>query len=678
MSTVDVTIGRTQPGTIERRGLPDPGESVPKLAWPTLAVLVGALLVFGISSLAAIGGHAPIWVTILANAAAIFAMFTVIHDAVHHAVSTTRWVNGLVGRLPAFFVIPLISLPSFAFIHIEHHRNANDDDNDPDSFASHAPMWQLPFRWALIEVFYGAFLVRRLRSRPKAEVAETAALVTLSVALLTVAIVTGNFWTLAVVYLIPQRIGLIFLAWWFDWLPHHGLEETQRSNPYRATRTRVGMEWLFTPLLLSQNYHLVHHLHPSIPFYKYLTTWRRNEAAYLERGVAIATVFGQQLNPDQFREWKQLNSKLGRVLPLWRPSGSSAPHPMLHRLPVAAVEKLTSDSTLVTFTVPEDLRDQFRFEAGQHVAVQSTHDGHSIRRTYSICTPATQDTLQIAVKHIPGGSFSTFVADDLKPGDVLDLMTPTGSLGTPIHPLQQKHYVGLVAGSGITPVLSILATVLEVETQSRFTLIYGNRTQESTMFRTELDRLQTRYADRLKIEHVLSDDPRHTPELCGHIDADKLDRWLTTDLAPETTDEWFLCGPMGMTTTAWETLIGHGVRPEQLHLELFFGYAQPMQAARDYEPATVTARLGGQESTFDLAPGESILEGALQVRSETPYACMGGACGACRAKLVRGTVEMDQNFTLGKADLDAGYILTCQSHPTSPSVEVDYDAKTSE
>lgn len=673
MSTID-TVGRPTSELPGRHALPDPGEQVPKLARPTIGIYVTALTAFVISTLAAIGGYAPIWVTIPVNATVVFVMFTVVHDASHYSVSSKRWVNGLVGRLAFAFVSPMISFPSFGFIHIEHHRHSNDDENDPDTFASHGPAWQLPFRWATLDFFYGAYYIRHVRSRPTAEVAETAVMLTLSVAGLTAAIVTGNLWILAVVFLIPQRIGISVLGWWFDWLPHHGLEDTQRSNRYRATRARVGMEWLFTPLMLSQNYHLVHHLHPSVPFYRYLRTWRRNEEAYLERDASIATVFGQQLDPAEFREWKELNRKLLRLLPVRMPARSSAPNAVFHRIPVASVDPITADSTLVTFAVPEGLRDEFGFEPGQHVTVRTDLGGEGVRRNYSICAPATRAQLRIAVKQIPGGAFSTFVASELKAGDVLDLMTPTGRFGTPLNPLHQKHYVGLVAGSGITPVLSIVATVLHIETESRFTLIYGNHSKESTMFRAELDRLESRYADRLEILHVLSNEPLHTPELRGRIDADKLDRWLTTSLAPRTVDEWFLCGPIGMTATAREMLMERGVDQEQIHLELFTAYDGSRGPQRDYVAATVTFTLCGQEATFDLAPGDSILEGALQVRGDTPYACMGGACGTCRAKLVDGTAEMDQNFALGQDDLDAGYILTCQSHPTSPYVAVNYDA----
>ena len=295
-----------------RHALPDPGEGVPTLSWPIVGIFTAALALFAVSSWAAIGHHAPRAVTIALNAVSIFVMFTVAHDASHYSISSKRWVNGVFGRAAWLFVSPVIAFGAFGFIHIEHHRHTNDDEHDPDHYASHGPWWQLPLRFATNDVPYMNFYLRNLSRRPRAEVAETGALMVMSIAVIVTTLVTGTFWLFLVVYLIPERIATFVLAWWFDWLPHHGLEDTQTQNRYRATRNRVGLEWLFTPLMLSQNYHLVHHLHPSVPFYRYLKTWRRNEEAYLERDPAISTAFGKSLNPDEFREWKELNEKLAQ------------------------------------------------------------------------------------------------------------------------------------------------------------------------------------------------------------------------------------------------------------------------------------------------------------------------------------------------------------------------------
>jgi fatty acid desaturase len=385
-----------------RQALPDPAERIPELSGPIVAIFAGALALFSVSSGLAIDHRLPRVLTIGLNALAIFVMFTVVHDASHYSISSRRWVNGVFGRAAMLFVSSAMAFPAFGFVHIEHHRHANDDDQDPDTFASHGSWWQLPFRWAAMDLAYVPFYARNLSRRPRAEVAETAGLMLLTVTVIVATLVTGGFWLLAVIYLIPERIAMIFLAWWFDWLPHHALEDTQRDNRYRATRIRVGMEWLLTPLMLSQNYHLVHHLHPSVPFHRYLATWRRNEGAYLERDAAIATVFGQPLEPAQFREWKKLNGKLRRVLPVRMPNASAATHATFHEVSVKSVDRLTPDSVEIAFDVPEALQRDFSFHAGQHIAVRTALDlfaldqpratdrgeAHPRRGVLDVCIPA--------------------------------------------------------------------------------------------------------------------------------------------------------------------------------------------------------------------------------------------------------------------------------------------------
>ncbi|MDR7085760.1 ring-1,2-phenylacetyl-CoA epoxidase subunit PaaE [Aeromicrobium panaciterrae] len=658
--------------TASRHALPDPGEGVPVISWPIVGIFCGAVAVFAFSTWAAVADRLPAPATVSLSAGAIFVLFTVLHDAAHYSISTHRWVNVAFGRVAMLFVSPLISFKSFAFIHIEHHRNTNDDENDPDHFVSGAPMWQLPVRFPLMDVPYLAFLIRNVKRRPRAEVLETVFLMVATITVIVICAFTGQLWTLALIYLIPERIAMFVLAWWFDWLPHHDLEDTQQENRYRATRNRVGSEWVLTPLLLSQNYHLVHHLHPSIPFYRYVATWRRNEEAYLERDAAIGTVFGQQLDADEYREWKRLNGTLARLLPVRMPKRSSAGAAVFHSLRVAGVDRLTNDSALVRFDVPDDLLDQFSFEPGQHVTVRTNLGGEGVRRNYSICSASTSDALEIAVKHIPGGAFSTFVMEQLRAGDTLELMTPTGSFGTPLNPLATKNYVAIAAGSGITPVLSILQTTLEVETESRFTLIYGNRDADSTMFREELDDLESRYADRLWVIHVRSRDPRHPEHLRGRVDRPKLDQWLSSELAEDSVDDWFLCGPVEMVTDLRGHLIETGAEPDSIHVELFHGFQKP-KAADGFAPSTVGVNLRGRRHEVPLAAGDTVLESALKAGLDAPYACLGGACGTCKAKVLLGSVSMDQNFALSTAVVEAGYVLTCQAHPTTDEVNVDYD-----
>ncbi|MEG9224671.1 fatty acid desaturase [Aeromicrobium sp. Sec7.5] len=664
--------GPTVP-TTARQALPDPGERIPTISWPIVGIFTGAIALFSASTWAAATDRLPAPATIALSAAAIFVLFTVLHDAAHYSVSTHRWVNVAFGRVAMFFVSPLISFTSFAFIHIEHHRNTNDGENDPDHFVTGGPRWQLPVRFALMDLPYIGFLIRHVRSRPRAEVLETVSLVAVTTSVVVAAALTGHFWTLAVLYLIPERVAVFVLAWWFDWLPHHDLEDTQQENRYRATRNRVGAEWVLTPLLLSQNYHLVHHLHPSIPFHRYVATWRRNEEAYLERDAAIGTVFGQELDAEEYRDWKALNGRLARLLPVRMPQRSSARAAELHELSVASVDRLTPDSVLITFDVPEELREEFSFEAGQHVSIRTDLGGEDVRRSYSICSPATSDVLSIAVKHLPGGAFSTFASEQLRPGDRLEVMTPSGSFGTPVEPLATKDYVAVVAGSGITPVLSIVQTTLAVETESCFTVIYGNRDADSTMFRAELEDLEARYADRLRIVHVRSRDPRHPANLRGRIDRARLATFLQAKLAAAGVDEWFLCGPVDMVAELRDLLLEEGVETDRVHVELFHGFSRT-GSADGFAPATVDVSLRGEQHRVALDAGDTVLESALKAGLKAPYACLGGACGTCRAKVETGAVVMDQNFALGSAEIEAGYVLTCQSHPTTDEVGVDYDA----
>jgi fatty acid desaturase len=294
---------------------PHPGESIPEVAWPTLIVGVCAVIMFALSTVAAIGHHAPSWVVITVNSAVAFVMFVVAHEGLHRSMSTKRWVNEVIGRLAWAFVVPMVSLSSYRYLHLQHHRHANDSDNDPDMFATHTSAWQLPFRWAFMEIFYAIWYARRLPERlrhswhqPVAEIVEGAVVFLLYAGGIVAAIVTGHFWMLAVVVLVPQRIGIAVMGWWFDWLPHHGMEK-QRENRYRSARIRVGMEWLWTPVMMSQNYHLMHHLHPWLPFYRYRPAWRRNEHAYLDHNIPVATFSGKELNSDEFRARKPATAK---------------------------------------------------------------------------------------------------------------------------------------------------------------------------------------------------------------------------------------------------------------------------------------------------------------------------------------------------------------------------------
>jgi ring-1,2-phenylacetyl-CoA epoxidase subunit PaaE len=350
--------------------------------------------------------------------------------------------------------------------------------------------------------------------------------------------------------------------------------------------------------------------------------------------------------------------------------------PTFHPLPVHAVDRLTDDAVAVTFEVPEELRKAFAFKAGQHVTVRRPPEDD--RRSYSICSaPRELDEhgrLRIGVKQVPDGVFSTWACGGMCPGDVVDVLPPLGHFTTDFEPTRTRYYGAVAAGSGITPVLSLLTTALETEPDSRFTLLYGNRYARSVMFAEELADLKDRYPARLHLVHVLSREPQ-ADLLSGRLDADRLTRIFESTLVdPAGVDEWFLCGPYRMVLDA-KAVLGERTR---VHSELFHVDDEP-PAPRE-RPATAAAatsvriRLDGRESTFEMAPDERVLDAALKVRPELPYACKGGVCSTCKARVVEGQVEMARNHALEPDETANGYVLTCQSVPMSATLVVDYDA----
>jgi ring-1,2-phenylacetyl-CoA epoxidase subunit PaaE len=355
---------------------------------------------------------------------------------------------------------------------------------------------------------------------------------------------------------------------------------------------------------------------------------------------------------------------------------------------VVEVTPLVDDAVAITFTVPPDLREAYAFRAGQHLTVRRIVDGEDIRRSYSICsTPAdlaTHGRLRIGVKAVAGGSFSRFVADELRAGHAVDVMPPLGHFTTAFDRTRTRHYAAIAAGSGITPVLSLIATGLATEPQSRFTVIFGNRYARSVMFAEELGDLKDRYPTRLHLVHVLSREPQDAELLSGRVDADRFARLIGDRglLDAEDVDEWFLCGPYGMVTDVRGVLADRGVPDDAVHTELFHvadaATPPPSPASTEAGPtageAEITVLLDGRASTFTMPRDGRVLDAALKVRSELPFACKGGVCSTCRAKITSGHVEMARNYALEPDEIAAGYVLTCQSSPTTDAVTVDYDA----
>jgi ring-1,2-phenylacetyl-CoA epoxidase subunit PaaE len=354
--------------------------------------------------------------------------------------------------------------------------------------------------------------------------------------------------------------------------------------------------------------------------------------------------------------------------------------PRFHRLTVKDVRRESPEAVSIAFTVPDDLKDAYRFSPGQHLTLKVEVDGEEMRRSYSICSGLDDGELRVAVKRIADGRFSAFANQALKPGDAMEVMTPMGRFGIAPDPKAERTYVGLASGSGITPILSIIKSILSREPNSRFVLFYGNRTTGSILFREALEDLKDRFLERLSVFHVLSREKQDIPILNGRLDGAKIALLLGAMLPVEAIDHAFVCGPSAMIEKAEAALRRLGLKDSQIHIERFTpaeakaGRPAPRVVPADTTPtATAEIVFDGSRIEVPVADGEAVLDAALRAGLNLPYACRGGMCATCRAKVVEGEVEMALNYSLEPWEIEGGYALTCQARPKSARVVVDYD-----
>ena len=372
-----------------------------------------------------------------------------------------------------------------------------------------------------------------------------------------------------------------------------------------------------------------------------------------------------------------------------------------HRLTVSNVRKLTKDSIEVTFEIPAELSEEFDYVAGQYVALRKeipNAEGElvELRRSYSICAAPTGDEIKVAIKRDLGGLFSTWANENLAAGDSMDVMSPAGAFiskhrlteindPSSIDTAGQDHFVAVAAGSGITPVLAIARTILEANEHTRFDVIYANKAAMDVMFLEELADLKDRYPARLALHHVLSREQRISPLLSGRIDSEKLTSLLTNVIQAQSVDEWFLCGPFELVQLVRDQLAALDVPSEKVRFELFTtgepnkpqGHiGRPVVVDENEESYEISFTLDGLQGEVKspLSANETVLNAALRVRPDVPFACAGGVCGTCRAKVTCGTVTMAENYALEPDEVENGYVLTCQARPTSDKLAVDFDA----
>lgn len=354
-----------------------------------------------------------------------------------------------------------------------------------------------------------------------------------------------------------------------------------------------------------------------------------------------------------------------------------------HPLTVKQVKKETPDCVSVCFNIPESLKNDFAYREGQNITIRKIIGGEEVRRSYSICTAPHEAELKVAIKKVPYGLFSSFANDELKHGDVLEVLPPTGKFNARLLENKRGNYLAIAAGSGITPVISIIKHSLQQEPESRFTLLYNNKSRNSIIFFEELEALKNTYIDRFNFINILSREKMDAPLLHGRIDEKKLSE-LNKLISYKDFDAIYLCGPESMIFTASEYLEKSGIDKKKIHFELFStpgqsqkSFVQEGDMQEDVGPKShISIKLDGRTFEFDLSfQGQSILDAALQQGADLPFACKGGVCCTCRAKLVEGKVDMDVNYALEEEEIEQGFILTCQSHPRTENVVVDFDVK---
>lgn len=357
--------------------------------------------------------------------------------------------------------------------------------------------------------------------------------------------------------------------------------------------------------------------------------------------------------------------------------------PKFHTLQVADVRRETPDCVSVAFTVPSELKGDYQYLAGQYLTLKVDINGEEVRRSYSICTSPMEEELRVAIKKVEGGKFSTFANEQLGAGTLMDVMTPTGKFQLETEKNQARHYVGFAAGSGITPIAAMIKTVLEEEPNSQFTLFYGNKGFDSIIFREELENLKNKHLNRLSIHHILSREHLGSELFYGRIDEEKCSKFSKMLFDPQDVADFYLCGPEQMIRSVSAALKEAGVDEKKIHFELFTSplgqlggetIVRKTRAKEHKVSSEITIKLDDNLVKFPLdSDGETILDTALKNGMDLPFACKGGVCATCKARILEGDVEMEVNYGLEADEVAAGYVLTCQSHPLSDKVTVDFD-----
>jgi ferredoxin-NADP reductase/fatty acid desaturase len=604
----------------------------PAVAVPTLALAVASVGAF--VSLAWLGatGRLPVPLVVVLQGLAAFASFTPMHDASHRSVARAAPLNEFVGWVTA--LVLTAPFPAFRHLHLEHHRNTNDPARDPDMWSGAGGPWSRLFRWATQDIAYYVFYAKRAKERPRGEVFGTFVGLVLTYAPMVALAALGHGREALLFWAVPARLGIILLAFAFDWLPHHPHAVLGRTDPFRATA--VIEHRFLTPILLSQNYHLIHHLFPGVPFYGYGRVWWARRGELVSRGALV-----RRIGPAGAKEDI--------------PQGTGD----THALTVSRVVDEARGTKSFELAVPEALRPVFRHAAGQFTTVEVVVDGEVLRRSYSFSRRSVDgSSVRITVKRIPGGRVSAFLHTNVHEGDVVRVSAPRGrfvlresSPGTPV--------VCFAAGSGITPIRAIAEEAL-VKTERPVRLFASSRDRASVVFEAELRELEARFGERLRVTlHVDDEHGLPTPEA--------LERVLGSG-EPEV----YVCGPAPFQGVVDELLDAHAVPSSRRFSERFAAAPRKGERPRGCSGA-LRVREGERVRLVTVHEGETLLEASRRAGLRLAASCEEGYCGSCAVRLSGGTVTMRANDALDDATLAEGMILPCQAVLDTNGQEVEID-----
>jgi ring-1,2-phenylacetyl-CoA epoxidase subunit PaaE len=661
-----------------------------RFAWPTFILAVLTFTAWVATMFAHARGALPLGIAIPVQVALTFVAFTPLHDASHRAVARNPFINEAVGWASA---LPLMSpFAAFRYVHLEHHKHTNDEARDPDMWSGSGRGLSRLFRWATQDLHYYVWYAARRASRPRAEVRSTLIGVALVVALVSGLVAMGMAKEVLLLWMLPARIAIVLLALAFDYLPHRPHQVLASVAPLEATT--ILEHTFLTPFLLSQNYHLIHHLYPGVPFYRYGKVWWTLRDRLLDDGAVVRKLWGKPA----LRSGSQSSRAAASNVTTSAPRAPSTLEVLVSRIDVE-----TDDARSFVLDIPEEHAGTFRYRAGQFLTFELELDGEVVRRSYSFSSaPEAGEAPRVTVKRVPGGRVSNHMHDHVKVGAKLRVRGPEGRFvlrdgraGGPI--------VLIAAGSGITPVLSLAKSALLASQGRSVTLLYANRTARAVILRQEIDALADRFHDRFRVVHHLDDER-------GMLSADAMRGWLVDAVEPGVLGraDVYVCGPSPFMDLAEAALDALGVPDAQRFRERFSaardgapdatakgpaspetkstGTPQSLAAQRANDRYALRVLLDGEAHELDCRADETLLAAAQRQGLVLPSSCEEGYCGSCIARLVEGDVTMDEHSALSNADVRRGLILPCQARPkaalgnapsgapsATPSIAIAYD-----